>query len=298
MTAGTLSIVKQIEGRLLGLDGHSDPAETNGEYAPFLTGFNFRGVSLFPVNAFESPGDNYREACAPFYATQLDDFLGPALPADLNAVKGSDASTAGAINIQPGGVARLTTGAGSTHTMAVNGSQLVGSKNWLVSNGDTVFEARVGKASAVTSQQYAIGLADVSTLSPLFTISGVTVTTALTNAVAFVQDPAATNASTFYAVSINAGGTAQIAACAAANPTGQTVTLGIDTAAQHKYRIEVDAAGNATFYIDGIQVAFLALAVATTATLAQSVGTFSEITSGSQTIDIDYIRMQQLAGRG
>lgn len=298
MSAGTLEIVKSLEGRLLGLDGHTDPNETSGEYAPFLTGFCFRGLRIYPIGKEFSPGDDYKEAVSPFYATQMDDFLGPALPGDLNAVKGSDASTAGAINIQTGGVARLTTGAGSTHTMAVNGSQLVGSKNWLVSNGETVFEARVGKASAVTGQQYAIGLSDVSTLSPLFTISTLTPTTALTNSVAFIQDPNATATAAFYAVSINAGGTAQIALCAAVNPASQTVTLGVDTAAFHKYRIEVDAAGNATFYIDGIQVAFLALAVATTATLAQSVGTFSEVTTGSQTVDIDYIRMQQLVNRG
>lgn len=298
MTAGTLSIVKSIEGRLLGLDGHTDGQETNGEYAPFLTGYNLRGLRLFSMNAFERPGDDYKEAVGIFYCTQTDDFLGPALPGDLNAVKGSDASTAGAINIQTGGVARLTTGAGATHTMAVNGSQLVGSKNWLVSNGETVFESRLGNASAVASQNYNIGLCDSSSLSVPFTIAAAVVTATATNAVMFVQDSAATNATTLYAVSINAGGAAQIAACAAVNPAGQTVTLGIDTAAMHKYRIDVDAAGNATFYIDGIQVASLALAVATTANLAQSVGTFAQATTTSSTLDIDYIRMQQLARRG
>jgi uncharacterized Zn-binding protein involved in type VI secretion len=82
--------------------------------------------------------------------------------------------------------------------------------------------------------------------------------------------------------------------CAAQNNQTAPSTLGIDTVTYHKYRIEIDGSGNATFYIDGVLVASLTAAVATTAVLCGSVGTFSEITSGSQTVDIDYMFLQQL----
>lgn len=78
-----------------------------------------------------------------------------------------------------------------------------------------------------------------------------TFTAVATNAVGFVID-ADYQTSSLVAASVNAGGTVQ------------TVDTGIDwTDGQSKtLRIELDSAGNARFYVDGVQEAYIALATA------------------------------------
>ena len=78
-----------------------------------------------------------------------------------------------------------------------------------------------------------------------------TFTAAATNAVGFVID-ADYQTSSLVAASVNAGGTVQ------------TKDTGIDyTDGQSKIlRVEIDASGNASFFVDGLQEAYIALAVA------------------------------------
>jgi hypothetical protein len=300
--AGTLEIVKSEIGRLLGLDGHNDPAETNGEYAPFLTGFNLRGFRIYPINKFANDGSDYKVSHPVFYSEFWDDFLGHSI--DLTKwteLKGSDGSTAypTVVATQPCGAINLTTGAGSTHTMAVNGSQIVGGRNYLISNGATRYEAAVGVISANTSQAYNMGLTDAITLQMPFALSGTTLTANATNAVAFVWDAAGTGVdATLIAAAVNAGGATQKVVCAQqyldqAAPAAAALAMS-DATLYHKYRIDVDPLGNAKFYVDDCLVASIALAVATTAVLAPTVATYSEATSGSQTVQIDYILTEQL----
>lgn len=287
MTTPTVlyNIRKSIESDLIGLD-NTEARVPLGYYSPYLTGKGLRGLRLFPLNKFGYQGSDYKIS-APFLHNDIfDDFLGAVISTFWNALKGSDGTgVAPAINVQNNGVVRLTTGAGSTHTMAVNGSQLTSALTLLISDEGTRFEARLGKISALTSQSICFGLADVSTLSAPFTISGTTFTATATNAAAFVEDSAATGAAAkLNAVAINAGGTIQ------------TVNLGIDvdTAAFHTYRIEIDAAGNACYFVDGAIVATILLAVATTARLCLSIGMFSNATSASQTLDVDYVLGQNV----
>lgn len=290
MVASTLEIIKSEIGRLLGLDGHQDPQATNGEYSPFVTGDGLAGMRIYPVNRNSSfkPGNDYRISHPVKYTTFFDDFLGKQLDTNKwNQLTGSDGSCAAAYNAQTGGVLRLTSGAGSTHTVAVNGAQITGGLNFLASQGIRC-EADVGKISALTSQNIFIGLTDATTLKAPFTISGTTFTGNDTNAVGFVEDSAATGAAAkLNAVAINAGGAVQ------------SVNLGIDidTAAKHQYRVDVNELGNATFYVDGVQVATIAAAVATTAVLAPTVEMFSNATSASQTLDVDYVLTEQLSYR-
>lgn len=282
--ASTLEILKSEIGRLLGLDGTTSGSGATAEYAPFLTGDGLKGMRIYPVNKAFQLGNDYKMGSPAAYVEYFDDFLGPVLStARWTALTGSDGSNSPVINLQQGGVVRFTTGAGSTHTMAVNGSQLVSSRNLLVSNGGVRADFRLGKASAITSQQYCFGLIDAVTLTAPFTRTTATTTANGTNGACFLQDPASTNTH-LYAVAVNAGG----------SPQSVALNVDIDTAAQHVYRIEIDAAGNATYFIDGALVATIALAVATTAQLAMSIGTFSEATSGSQTLDADYVLGQQL----
>lgn len=277
------NIRTQIEGSLLGLDC-TEAGSPIGSYTPYLMGKGFRGLRLFPVGKDSLQGNDYKIAAPITHNEFFDDFMGSGINTFWNLVKGSDGSTGNAIHAAVGGTQRLTTGAGSTHTMAVNGSQITSPLDFLVSNGGLRFESRLGKISALTSQSICFGLVDVATLSAPFTISGTTFTATSTNAVAFVEDSAATGAAAkLNAVAINAGGSVQ----------SVNIGIDVDTAAFHTYRIEVDKLGNALYFIDGVQVASILLAVATTAVLCTSVGIFSNATSASQTLDIDYILGQQ-----
>jgi hypothetical protein len=276
------TIRASLEGQLLGLD-NTQAATPLGDYSPYLMGRDFRGLRLFPAGKTGFVGSDYKMGAPFLHNDVFDDFLGAAVSSFWNSLKGSDGTAASAIAVATNGIYRLTSGAGATHTMAVNGAQITTAKTNLVSDGGTRFEVRLGNISALTSQSICFGLVDVSTLSAPFTISGTTITGNGTNGVAFVEDSAATGAAAkLNAVAINAGGTVQ------------SVNLGIDvdTAALHTYRIEVDALGNATYYVDGALVATISLAVATTAVLCPSVGMFSNATSASQTLDIDYIITQ------
>lgn len=287
VTPTLYNIVKSLEGNLLGLDNSQGAVIEGfaiGTYAPYLMGNNLRGLRLFSANHFGMQGSDYKVSAPVLHNDVFDDFLGAVISTFWNANKGSDGTAvAPAINVQNNGAIRLTTGAGSTHTMAVNGSQVTNALTMLVSDLATRFEARLGKISALTSQSICFGLVDVSTLSAPFTRATVTTTANATNACAFLQDSASTNTK-LYAVAVNAGGT----------PQSVALNVDVDTAAFHVYRIEIDPLGNANYFIDGVLVASIALAVATTAVLCLSVGMFSNATSASQTLDIDYILGQNL----
>jgi hypothetical protein len=279
--ASTLEIVKSEIGRLLGLDGAND---ANKEYTPYLTGDGLRGMRFYPTNKAFLLGNDYKISAPFLHNDVFDDFLGKSYNDILwNANKGSDGTAASALNVADNGTFRLTTGAGATHTMAVNGAQIAGALNFLVSDSGLRMEARLGAISALTSQSICFGLVDATTLSAPFTRTTATTTANGTNGAAFLLDAASTNAH-LYAVAVNAGGT----------PQNVALNVDVDVAAFHIYRIEIDALGNALFFIDGKQVASILLAVAATAVLAPSVGMFSEATAGSQTLDIDYLLLQKL----
>lgn len=281
------SIRNSILGQLLGLD--NTDLKTGfaplGDYVPFLMGKDLRGIRYFPVGKNGVQGNDYKVSPPFVHNDVFDDFLGAAVSNFWNSLHGTDGTAASAIHVATNGTYRLTSGAGATHTMAVNGSQITSALTNLISDGGTRFEARLGNISALTSQSICFGLVDVSTLSAPFTIAGTTITGNGSNGAAFVEDSAATGAAAkLNAVAINAGGAVQ------------SVNLGIDvdTAALHTYRIEIDAAGNALYFVDGVLVATILLAVATTAVLAPSVGMFANATTASQTLDIDYILTQSV----
>jgi hypothetical protein len=276
------NIRKSIDSNLLGLDSTETTVPLGG-YTPYLMGKDLRGLRLFPIGKTGLQGNDYKISAPIIHNEFFDDFLGRVLDANKwLALTGSDGANSPVINLQNGGVVRLTTGSGSTHTMAVNGSQFVSSRNFLVSNGGLRAEFRLGKISALTSQSICFGFTDAITLAAPFTRTTVTTTATATNAACFLQDAASTNTK-LYAVAVNAGGTAQSVA----------LNLDVDTAALHTYRIEIDKLGNATYFVDGVLVATILLAVATTFSACSTVGMFSEATSGPQTLDVDYVLLQQ-----
>lgn len=255
----------------------------------FLTGCYLRGLRVSGMKGVGPEngkvlGSSYKLDNFIRHVDFFDDFLGKTLSTRWTALHGTDGSAASAIDAdQANGAVVLTTGAGSTHTEAVNGSGIAANRNFLISNGGTVFETRLGNISALTSQCIFFGLSDADTLLSAFTRTTTTTTANATNGVGFLQDAASTNTH-LYAVAVNAGG------------SPQSVALGVDvdTAKYHTYRVEIDALGNANFFIDGLQVGTILLAVATTALLTPGVNMFSEATSASQTLLIDYVWTQCL----
>lgn len=289
VTPTLYNIVKSLEGNLLGLDNSQGSVIEGlalGEYAPYLTGNNLRGLRLFALNQYGKQGSDYKLSAPILHNDVFDDFMQAVISTQWNALKGSDGTgVAPAIRVANNGTIRLTSGAGSTHTMAVNGSQLTGALTMLVSDSGSRFETRLGNLSAATSQSICFGLVDVSTLSAPFTLATATVTANGTNGACFLQDSAGTNTG-LNCVSVNAGGTPQV--------TALSNIVNVTSGKYNVYRIEIDAAGNAYFFIDNVLVATQLLAVATTSVLALSIGMFSNATSASQTLDVDYILGQNL----
>lgn len=289
VTPTVYNILKSLEGNLLGLDNTKAPAllpggsaSSLGDYAPYLTGKDFRGLRLFPIGRYGLQGSDYK-IDAPVLANDVfDDFLGAAISNFWNAVHGTDAGATVTISSQNNGGVRLTSGANATHTMAANGAQITTALTNLVSDGGLRFESRLGNLSGAASQSVCFGLVDVATLSAPFTVAAGVVTATGQNGAAFVQDAAGTNTA-LNAVAINAGGAVQVV------PLTNAVSL---ANVFNTYRIEIDAAGNAMFFIDGVLVATIALAVATTSLLTPSIGMFAEATAASQHLDIDYILTQ------
>lgn len=275
-------ILKSIIGRLLGLDG-------NG----YLTGADDTQAPDFSGLLIGQRGRGFMVTSPRYAQTIADDFMGSVISAvNWTVGKGSDGGTVNFATLaaQAGGVVRATTGAGATTTMAVNGVQIVGGRNFLVSGGGMYVEARI-QPSAITNLNLFVGFSDttVGTLQAPFTISSAVVTANATNAVGFVFDTGAT-ASTTKLVSDLTSGTAQLV------DTG----LAPDTAAFHRYRVDLDASGNASFFIDGAQVGAkvsgkaynIAAAVATTAIMAPKVEAFS-LAASSINVDLDYLVAQQ-----
>lgn len=171
-----------------------------------------------------------------------DDFLAHTMSTRWAGSVGSDSGNVvtAAITEEVGGALQMTTGASATTTMAVNGAQLVGGLNWEADKGGLTFEAKV-KLDAITSVALYVGFGDqVSALEMPFTLSSGSLTSNITDGCGFLFDTAAT------AATIKLVGVATDV-----DATTQDTGLAYVAATYRKFRIEVDTAGKATFYIDG-----------------------------------------------
>lgn len=220
----------------------------------------------------------------------FDDFLGDLIADEWGALKGSDAeatapamlsSTAGtSIN----GVVRIIGGDDAAATMAVNGAQLVSNYNWRANNGGLSMEVRV-KLASITNLAFFVGFTDSLSLEmPINSASSAdTITTTATDAVGFMFDTAmSTDNWWLVGVANNVDATAQNAGVA---PTGNT---------NYILRVDITAAGVATFYIDGVQVGTaMTGAITPTVSLTPTVAVFSR-TTATKTIDVDYVQCEML----
>lgn len=207
-----------------------------------------------------------------------DDFLGDAILTPYNFQEGSDTAADFAINEQKGGIARLSTAASATLTMAVNGTQVdLGKLNWYPNSGGLSMEVRL-KVDAITTLALFVGFTDqVSALEMPWTLSVVTYTSNQSDGFGFLFDTAATLA-TIRCVGVK----------------GDTDAGNIDTGLAYvaatfiKLRLECDTAGTVSYFINGVLVAVIPNACTVTVPLVPVIAGFARAAS-ARNMDIDYI---------
>ena len=216
----------------------------------------------------------------------FDDFLYATFDETDNWIsfEGS-AATAAVVVTAPEGKINLVNGATPGADDGVSLSLILLTKGSLVSLGKTVFECRVS-SSVITGCNMTFGLSDKlaeGNEHGLYTISGTTISDGgltLANAAGFVFDKDATASTVWHTVTENATSIASLTS-ASAGPTVNTYQI---------LRIEIDATGDARFYIDGVLEKTVATAVATSALLVPFVSVDEAGTQAANTLSIDYIK--------
>jgi hypothetical protein len=213
----------------------------------------------------------------------FDDFVGDVIADQWNVVEGTDSATSDAAILAGGigGVLRVTTGDAGTG-LAADMIQLTQALQWQASNGGLRCEARF-KLSAITTCYVFFGFTDLVTLeAPVISASSAnTITTNASDAVGFMFD---TNMSTdnwwLVGVANNTDATAQNTGSA---PVADTYAV---------FAIEIDSAGTATFFYNGVAVGTKmtgAVTPGTDLTPTLAVGKLS--VAASMTLDLDYFHV-------
>ena len=202
------------------------------------------------------------------------------------ATEGTDAATSSAGILSPGigGVLRLTTGDAGTG-YAADAEQLTGGAlAWQASNGNLVFEARV-KLSAITTCYAFLGFTDTAAASleqPIYSAgSANTITTDASDAVGFFFDTGMDDDNWW--VAGVAGDT---------DATHQDTGFAPVAGTYEVLRVEVNTAGVATFYRNGVQVGTAMTGAVTAATDLTPIITVSKLSvAASMTLDLDYVHV-------
>lgn len=259
-------ILTSLHGRLLGLDSE--------------------GRLICPAGFVAGEHGSQFALPSPRNVSFFDDFIGDALDARWNIVEGTDSATSDAAILAGGigGILRFTTGDAGTG-LAADMIQMTQALQWQASNGGLFIEARL-KLSAITTCYAFLGFTDLVTLeAPIISAaSGDTLTTTATDAVGFMFD---TRMSTdnwwLVGVATDVDATAQDSTYAPVADTYET------------FRIEVTAAGVASFYRNGIQVGSSMSGAVTAATdLTPTFNVSKTSVAASMTADLDYIHVGML----
>lgn len=211
-----------------------------------------------------------------------DDFVGEEIDSyRWQSLIGTDPSCVQAVMLadQERGLVRLTTGADAGGTMALNGVQLHSQLNWRADQGMLVWEGRV-RISAITSVAVFIGLTDQrAALEMPFTLgAGDALTSNATNAAGVLFDTGA-DIDRWWVVGVAADVDAAKQDSAVA-PSANTFET---------WRIELSAAGVATFYRNGAAIGSAMIdALTASALLTPVVAAFSR-GAASRNVDVDLI---------
>lgn len=248
-------------------------------------GLDDRGRLIVPGGIVAGEHGNQMSYNAPNNAVLFDDFLGDTVHADnWLFTEGIDSATSDASILAGGigGVLRMTTGDAGTG-LAADTEQLTGALQWQAANGGLVFQARL-KLSAITTCWVFVGFTDVATglEAPVISAgSGDTFTTTATDCVGFIFDTRMTN-DTWWLVGAANG----------VVPTPQNTGIAPVAATNVVLRIELSAAGNAVFFINGNQVGTtMTLAVTPSVALCPIVSVSKTSVAASMTLDLDYVQI-------
>lgn len=220
---------------------------------------------------------------SPSTVSLFDDFLGDVLADEWNAVEtdtdGAQAVLAGGI----GGVLRITSGNDDGNVVVLPDlSGVTSYLNWQASNGGLAVQTRI-KISRITLAYIFVGFTDLITIEAPVIASGTGdgITTNASDAVGFMFDTGA-DSDTWFLVGV-AGDTDATAQVLATAPVADDyVTL----------RVEVSAAGLATFYINGTQVGTSMSGAVTAATdLTPCVYVSNTDGTNAITLDVDYVHV-------
>lgn len=263
-------ILTSLHGRKAGLGPEGSTGAMKG-----------KSSMIVPGGFVSGDHGNQFAMSSPSTVALFDDFLGDVLADQWNAVEtdtdGTELVLAGGI----GGVLQITTGNDDGNGVVLPDAAGVTSYlNWQASNGGLYIQTRV-KMSRITDAYLFIGFTDLITIeAPIISAGSVdTITTNATDAVGFMFD---TNQSTdtFHLVGV-ANNT---------DATRQAVTNAPVADDYATYRIEVTAAGVATFYINGVQVGTsMSGAVTAAVDLTPVVLASNQDGTSALTCDIDYI---------
>lgn len=216
----------------------------------------------------------------------FDDFLGDLIGDEWEGLAGSDAQAlAPAITVAENGVVRCV-GGDSGASVAADASQLSGELNFQADAGNLVFEARF-KLSAIVTVQMFIGLTDANGALevPIHSAgSANTITTNASDAVGVFFDTQMTD-DNFWLAGVDTN----------VDATHVDSSVAPVAATYNKVRIEVDASGDARFYIDDNWIADVDSCVTPTVALCP-VAVIRPLSTSSVNLDIDYIHVSQDRG--
>ena len=256
------SILTSLHGKLIGLDA--------------------KGKLVVPAGLRSGPNGKQVDAPSPSRVSFFDDFVGDVIADQWNIVEGTDSATSDAAILAGGigGVLRITTGDAGTG-LAADLIQINQARQWQASNGDLVFQTRL-KLSAITTCSVFVGFTDVLTLeAPVIGASGTTITTNASDAVGFLFDTTLTN-KTWHLVGVAND----------VDATFQNSAVAPVAAQYQTFRVEVSAAGVATFFINGVQVGTAMSGAVTPATdLTPVLGAGKLSAAASMTMDVDYVHV-------
>lgn len=262
-------ILTSIHGKLLGLGHRKQLIAPNG----LLIGDD-SGQTAVP---------------SPIHNVIFDDFLQGFNTGTWLATEGTDSATSAAAVVSTGigGVLRLTTGDAGTG-YATDAEQITQNGTfWRAADNGLIIEARVS-LSQITEDYFFLGFTDTTALeAPIISAgSGNTITTNATDAVGFMFD---TRMSTdnwwLVGVANDVDATAQNSTFAPVVNTYEVL------------RIEIDTAGVAVFFRNGVQVGTAMSGAIRPSIALTPIYAFSKLsTATSVTADVDYVGVSKRRG--
>ena len=261
-------------------------------------GLDHDGVLICPKGFVAGDFGKQTTLPSPDKVVLLDDFLGALLNAGqwLSTVSGTAGApiATNAIPLTPpvgtSGILRMTAPS-AAGTKAANQSGIAGSAQWRPTAGGLAMQVRFKLTAAITSRSLFFGFTNAlraAATSPLTrTTTSNTAGTGSTEVVGVMLNTDATEGTVYQLAGIKSAGT----------PVLVTTTLAPVADQYETWRVEINAAGVARFYRNGIVVQQgTTLISLTAATNLVPVFYCGDIVGDSKVTDIDYIHVVQNRG--